>query len=60
MFTKKALIRDQSVAAGQPAPMHLICVCGAKVDVPKQDRIICPKCNQNYDSAGYLIQPVPK
>lgn len=62
-YAKKALIRDCcSSQPGQPAPMYLNCVCGAKVDMGLSTSVhdgACSKCGQGYDASGYLkaVQP---
>lgn len=58
-FTKKALIRDPSVPPGRPAPMHLVCVCGSRVECGEgfRDNVkhTCLACGQKYDGRGYLL-----
>jgi hypothetical protein len=61
-YTKKALIRaaqvdGYSIQPGKPAPMHLNCVCGNKVDMGMSNSPTdgeCTKCGQKYDTSGYL------
>jgi hypothetical protein len=52
--TKLALIRDQTVPVGQPAPMHIDCRCGINLNV-NSDANPCA-CGAIYDSRGYVIQ----
>jgi hypothetical protein len=53
-YTKQALIRDSTVAIGQPAPMRINCCCGQTIDIDS-DANSCP-CGAVYDSRGYVIQ----
>ena len=58
-FTKRALIRDGDAPAGQPAAMHIECLCRTTLPVPAPftaARVICAHCGQHYDSRGFLIQ----
>lgn len=52
--TKAALIRDPSVPPGRPAPLHVRCECGARVDMVPPLSSRCPDCGLTYDAAGYI------
>lgn len=52
-YSKLALIRDQSVPIGQPAPLHFECKCGNHVDVDG-NRNACT-CGAVYDAQGYVV-----
>ena len=52
-LVKVALIRDPNVPMGQPAPLHVVCPCGAKV--PHTDAgMTCQTCGQSFDNRGWL------
>lgn len=52
-YSKLAQIRDSSVPIGQPAPLHLECKCGNRVNIDG-DRNGCV-CGAVYDAQGYVI-----
>jgi hypothetical protein len=53
-ITKKALIRDPDVPIGQPAPMHIECGCGEKINVSSTENQC--QCGAIYDRQGYVIE----
>lgn len=54
MITKVALRRDPAAPIGQPAPLHVVCPCGATV--PQTDAgMTCRQCGQRFDSRGWLL-----
>jgi len=56
--TKKALIRDNTVPVGKPAPMHIECFCDTHIPVPKPftgNPVTCPNCRRQFDSCGYVM-----
>jgi hypothetical protein len=60
-LTKLALKRDQSVPAGQPAPLYLDCPCGTRIDVQPAGLTgnginVCAGCGAAYDGLGWLIR----
>lgn len=57
-FTKKALKREPGYPIGSAAPMYLVCVCGQKVSVVKNDDVVCPVCLRRYDDRGWILKPV--
>ncbi len=54
-YTKLALKRDPDVAPGQPAPVHLDCPCGQRVEIDENENPCV--CGAVYDSAGWVIIP---
>lgn len=66
-YTKRALIRDDSYPVGVPAPLHLNCECGARVEMTetivndegwKPGLILNPAtcvCGIKYNGAGYIL-----
>lgn len=52
---KHALIRDSVAPAGHPAPVFVLCDCGAKV--PIVDVVnICVLCQIAYSKTGWIIE----
>jgi hypothetical protein len=59
-YVKLALKRDQSIPAGQPAPLHLDCRCGTRLPMPEDDPtaiVECPSCGAAYDTDGWKVTP---
>lgn len=66
-LVKLALRRDNSFPVGVPAPMHLMCPCGLKVNVPFNPEaktfrveVIACECGREYDSFGYVVNEAYK
>jgi hypothetical protein len=68
--TKRAVRRDPSVLAGQPAKLFLICGCGHEVTIynpaiegpsydPDADAFMCGWCGERYDGRGYVLRYSP-
>ena len=51
---KLALKRDESVPIGRPAPLHLDCPCGTRVDVSAAV-VTCKGCGTHYDDRGWTV-----
>ena len=62
-YMKKALIRNEGYPVGVPAPMHLICVCGNRVEIPEHpepDVPIACGCGYEYDARGWITKRSPE
>jgi hypothetical protein len=54
---KAALIRDPSVPAGQPAPLHVVCDCGHHVPITHEcpgELNVCLSCGTAFDDNGWI------
>ena len=55
-LVKLAVKRDMSVPVGQPAPCHLDCRCGTKIDMPWAHEVLtCNGCGNRYDRSGWQL-----
>lgn len=52
---KVAVRREPGYPVGSPAPMFLVCVCGSKVAIDAEMRIVACECGEAYDSRGYRL-----
>lgn len=53
---KVAVRRDPSVPIGEPAPLYLVCPCGASVPLADIDTdVVCAACGQTFTPDGWLL-----
>lgn len=52
-LVKLAVKRDNSVPMGHPAPVHLDCPCGSKVQIVSNYQT-CIQCGNVYTESGWL------
>lgn len=50
---KRALKRDDSIPVGQPAPLHVDCLCGRAVPISAAVNV-CQGCGTVYDQGGWI------
>lgn len=66
-YMKKAIRRRDGFEPGHPAPLYLVCICGAEVDIdreaylsdgPTTDKTAgeCARCGTTYDARGWILK----